>query len=203
LSFLKEKNMKTKLLAIIAFFSMMSVAQAAQTIATYKFAFVNSSQVAGVPPTGSGLPTFNPNSVRVTAVLKKNRVLRLKIQRVQGSGEGTPVGRQKVIRKRLRINQFNDLFHKVTQLSTAEIEEHHSDIICMMLPYPSLANDHLKVRRNYDYGTYSFGGPIKLVSSPSGCWLADKTFPKNEGDKNTALSLKSALKSIALGFVER
>ena len=89
----------------------------------------------------------------------------------------------------------------MTQLSQAQIKNVHSDYVCMMLPYPTMANDHLKVRRDYIHSSLTFNGPMELVSGPSGCWVADKVFPEHQNDKNAALSLKAALKGITLGLL--
>jgi len=195
--------MSSKILLIFALLGATSFADATETIASYRFAFVNSSQVAGVEPTETEFLSFDDNSVRVEAILKRNRVLRLKIQKIKGGGEGPPVGPQRVFKRKLSIGQYNDLFNKVTQLSNSKIENTYSDFVCMMLPPASLANDHLKVKRDYEYNSYSFNGSLKLISTPTGCWLGDKVYPKSDESKNLVHGLKAAIKAVALGYVGR
>ena len=67
-----------------------------------------------------------------------------------------------------------------------------------MMPLWPQSQDHLKVARNYDYNTKTFKGELLLVDGPHGCWLSNKTFPKEEYAHQTAHTLKRSIKLLAL-----
>ncbi|MBI2519840.1 MAG: hypothetical protein HYV97_05475 [Bdellovibrio sp.] len=106
---------------------------------------------------------------------------------------------EQVIRiPRLQKAVYDILFQDVIALADAEIQQTHSAIVCMMMPMWPQSQDHLKVARTYDYNTKTFKGELLLVDGPHGCWLANKTFPKDEYAHQTAHTLKRSIKLLAL-----
>jgi hypothetical protein len=101
-------------------------------------------------------------------------------------------------RKDLNNKVFAKLKKSIVRLSKSKISIIHNVIVCRMMPGPTMTNDHLNIRRDYDYSTSTFLGEMKLVSNPSGCWQTRSIFPKNDNDKAIANELKAIIKIIVL-----
>jgi len=103
--------------------------------------------------------------------------------------------------KRLNKHVFETLKNHIVSLSSAEIEERMNQIVCMMMPGPAQSNNHLSVKRDYDYRTQEFKGEMQLVSGPNGCWVRHAIFPKVEWQRANAQALKNLIKVLTLDHV--
>ncbi len=103
--------------------------------------------------------------------------------------------------KPLNKHIFALLKRDITRLSGADIERRTNQIVCMMMPGPTMSNNHLSVLRGYDYNTGTFAGVMELVDGPSGCWVSSATYPKNTYDRTAATSLKGLIKAITLDSI--
>ncbi|MFT6069315.1 MAG: hypothetical protein ACJAT2_002753 [Bacteriovoracaceae bacterium] len=112
----------------------------------------------------------------------------------QSEGEGS-------FSKKLNKHIFSLLKRDIIRLSEAEIERRTNQIVCMMMPGPTMSNNHLSVLRGYDYRSDSFTGVMELVDGPSGCWVSSATYPKNTYDRAAATSLKGLIKAITLDSI--
>lgn len=99
---------------------------------------------------------------------------------------------------RLRKAAYDLLFNDAVVLADAEIQQSRSAIVCMLMPAWPQSQDHLRVARSYDYERKTFKGELLLVDGPHGCWLSEKTFPKEEYAHETAHTLKRSIKLLAL-----
>lgn len=93
------------------------------------------------------------------------------------------------------------MFPKIIGLSNSPIKEVTSAVVCMMIPGPAQSNDHLVIRRGYDFNSGSFFGELELVLGPQGCWVAHKVFPANERATQQARALKNTIRVLTLDFV--
>lgn len=100
--------------------------------------------------------------------------------------------------KKLNKHVFALLKNDIIRLSQAEIESRTNQIVCMMMPGPTMSNNHLSVLRGYDWNTQTFKGKMELVDGPHGCWVRNATYPKNTYDRATAASLKGLMKALTL-----
>lgn len=114
------------------------------------------------------------------------------------SGDSVP---QEFYSQVLNKHVFTLLKNDIMALSQAELEKRTNQIVCMMMPGPTLSNNHLSVRRGYDYNTQSFLGEMELVDGPHGCWVRSATYPKNTYDRATAAKLKRIIKAITLDHI--
>lgn len=86
----------------------------------------------------------------------------------------------------------------VLMLAQAEIVTSFSPVVCMMMPLPSMTNDFLEINREFRYDAPEFGRDLLLVDGPKGCWNAQKTYPKEEYQREAASLLKRSLKVLSL-----
>ena len=103
--------------------------------------------------------------------------------------------------KELNKHVFALLKNDIIRLSNAEIEKRTNQIVCMMMPGPTMSNNHLSVLRGHDYNTQEFLGKMELVDGPNGCWVRSATYPKNTYDRAAAASLKGLIKAITLDHI--
>jgi len=105
---------------------------------------------------------------------------------------------QRTFSKTLNKHVFNLIKDDIIRLSQAEIEKRTNQIVCMMMPGPTMSNNHLSVLRGYDWNTQVFTGKMELVDGPKGCWVRNSTYPKNEYDRATATNLKALIRALTL-----
>lgn len=103
--------------------------------------------------------------------------------------------------KRLNDVIFNLIKNEVIGLSTARIVKKTNVVVCMMIPGPHQANDHLSILRHYDHHTDEFLEEMKLILGPQGCWVSNPVYPKENYQMVKAQKLKSMLKVMALEFI--
>ena len=87
-------------------------------------------------------------------------------------------------------------------MANPQIKTTYSQIVCTMMPGPEAANNHLTVRRNWNWDIRDFLGEMELVSGPSGCWVSTNIQPEGDWGKRNANELKEVLKVLALETIE-
>jgi hypothetical protein len=92
---------------------------------------------------------------------------------------------------------YSTLAGDLEVLANAQITKTHSDVVCSLLPNPEAIN-YLYVVSEYDYETNRFSGSMRLVLSPTGCWIPDHTFPKEDYARENANALEMAFEVLAL-----
>ncbi|MEE2670675.1 MAG: hypothetical protein VYA54_03140 [Bdellovibrionota bacterium] len=100
-----------------------------------------------------------------------------------------PVGEPILIDEAIPTSVFSELKSKISELQNAKIEKRIYEVICLMFPRPTMSNNHLSVFRE---------GEMKLVSSPSGCWVSKETLPSSVKAALNAQLLKQSVKVLAL-----
>jgi disulfide bond formation protein DsbB len=95
------------------------------------------------------------------------------------------------------------LKQSIVRLSKVKISKIHRTIVCRMMAGPTLSNDHLSVKRQYQRSTDSFLGEMKLVSNPSGCWQTVSIFPTQPQNLLIAEQLKSTLEILTLDLMAK
>lgn len=100
-----------------------------------------------------------------------------------------PVGEPILIDEVIPTSVFSELKSKISVLQNAKIENRIYEIICLMIPRPTMSNNHLSV---------FVEGEKKLVSSPSGCWVSKETLPSSAKAALDAQLLKQSIKVLAL-----
>lgn len=183
------------LIVLIATILIASAATATD-IAKYNFAFRAAD--------GQGIHN-------VSAVLHDDKTLKLEVvtshlrpdspRRYPLPIVGWETGAGVSFTKELAAEVYSILSVDALSLSRAEIEVQVAGIVCMMMPGPTMSNNHLSVRRDYDYNTETFKGEMTLVQGPRGCWVGRKVFPKNQHDQATAARLQATIKALAIDFL--
>ena len=117
---------------------------------------------------------------------------------------GVGVRAQEVkVQKDLNNRVYSIIKRSITRLSNAKITKLHRTIVCRMMAGPTLSNDHLHIRSDYQRRSDSFLGKMRLVSNPSGCWQTVSIFPTNDNDKRIAEELKSILEILTLDLLAK
>lgn len=187
LSFYLGGNMKI----LAAVLLLTSTLAQAKEIANYRFAIRdNVSQELFV----------------INAKLDDNKVLQIKGQAYEDTGHGpiffpSPANREILEEKVLNTFSYENLFSKIKTLSTAKIKTTHAQIVCAMMPGPTASNDHLTVRRDWNWEEQDLIGDMLLVSGPSGCWVSTSIKPETDWGKREASNLKNQLKILALDML--
>lgn len=107
------------------------------------------------------------------------------------------------VEKDLNNRVYKLLKSSIVRLSNAKISKIHRTIVCRMMAGPTLSNDHLSIKRNYQRSTDTFLGKMTLVSNPSGCWQTISIFPTHVNDKLIAEQLKSTLEILTLDLMAK
>lgn len=83
----------------------------------------------------------------------------------------------------------------VIYLSEVEVKESKSNIVCKMMPIPSLSNLHLNY---FNHNTQKFGQKLNLILTGQGCELSYKVAPVSPYQLNAAQLLREQLVILAL-----
>ncbi|MAF98133.1 MAG: hypothetical protein CMH26_05810 [Micavibrio sp.] len=179
-----------KFLATVLVFTAM--AAQAKEIAHYRFA----------------VQDYATNEVvHVEATLEDTKELHIEAMSFLGRGHGpiffpSEVKEDVSVTKNLNKYTYEILFNKVKNLANAQIKTTYQQIVCTMMPGPEASNNHLTVRRNWDWDMDDFIGEMELISGPSGCWVSTSVQPDGDWGKRHAYELKEVLKTLALETIE-
>lgn len=169
---------------------LISTGALAKDIANYRFAV---SEVV------DGQHTVKVLNTTIT----DDQVMKVTLTRATGSmpWNMTVDGETESFEKDLNNLVFEQIKTQVVSISNAPIKRVQAEIVCMMMPGPAQANDHLSVARGYDWNSRSFLGDLELVMGPQGCWVRNPVFPANERAAGQARALKASIKLLTLEFI--
>ena len=169
---------------LLTFILLASSSVFAKNIAHYRFAI------------GGGDWRSAPDVKVISATLTDAGILM-----VEKTGSNDP--QPEVFEEELNEHNFTSMKWNVIALANAEIETIFTRIVCAMMPSPGQSNNHLSVRREYDSSTQDFLGQMKLISSPQGCWVAERVRPVGSRQQLAANILREQIKTAALEMIKR
>lgn len=105
----------------------------------------------------------------------------------------------KVTTKRLSAAATAKLTTAARDLANIEIVETHHQIVCMMMPQPTLSDLSVPT---YDWEKGTFNRSMRKILGASGCWVSDKVAPKEEYNLGPAQVLRAQLVILALATLK-
>ena len=177
--------MKSVLLAA-AFLASMSTAAFSKTIVDYSFA-TRSSEVG--------------SAHTVKATISDQGQMTVSVMRLTAGGMNT----QSIMQFNESLSQYN--FETVKSLakvlSNAKVTTTVRPFVCMTLimPIPQ-GPQSLQIATGYDYQSDSFKGALRLVKTPSECYIKTVTAFVSQADVAKANRLESAIEVLAHDVLE-
>lgn len=126
------------------------------------------------------------NDIQQVALLEDGR---LQVKDVDG----------KVTTKKLSAPATAKLITAARDLANIEVVETHYQIVCMMMPQPTLSDLSVPA---YDWEKGTFNRSMRKILSASGCWVSDKVAPKDDYNLEPAQVLRAQLVILALATLK-
>lgn len=92
--------------------------------------------------------------------------------------------------------QYQMIMQLVAELSVAPLTKIIRTRLCEIVVDEYALVNHLAIKRDWDYGSQSFLSPMEVISTPSGCWIAEEINPRYHRDAANANLLKIILQFI-------